>query len=140
MRWSDDFHWQFQQKFVYFRYFCSKADNFVVFASTYVSRKPTLFLWRFLHEFIFCWQCWSVKRFIASIFKKRLTLHRFIATNFYSALLITVTFYEKLSLPLLLKCNSSLNNSSPLLFKVTLPHLCISALTYLNALTFWSTA
>jgi hypothetical protein len=28
----------------------------------------------------------SVKRFIASIFKKRLTLHHFIATFFYSAL------------------------------------------------------
>ncbi len=40
---------------------------------------------------------WSVKSFIASIFKKRLTLHRFIATIFYSALnaLLPLIFMKK---------------------------------------------
>ncbi len=37
----------------------TKQKNFVVFASTYVSRNPTLLLRRFLHEFVFCWQRWS---------------------------------------------------------------------------------
>ncbi len=83
-------------------------------------------LWGFLHGFIKCWQRWSdearqwsIKRFIASIFKKRLTLHCFIATIFYSA--INASWPLIFMSPLLFKRNSSLNASSPLLFKVTLP-------------------
>jgi hypothetical protein len=65
----------------------------------------------------------KVKRFIASIFKKRLTLHLFIATIFYSAL--------NASSPLIFKENRRLTLHRRYFFK-EIHHLTLHRRYFLN--------
>ncbi len=94
----------FPQKFVFSIFSLAKSKNIVFFAFTFVLDSFGLFYGDFCMDLYGVdsdkgMKRWSIKRFIASIFEKHLTLYCFIATIFYSAL----------------------NASSPLLLKVILP-------------------
>jgi hypothetical protein len=76
----------FPKKIRFFRIFRSNVKKIVVFAFTFVLDIFGLFFDNFCMDLYSIdsdeARRWSIKRFIASIFKKRLTLHRFIATIF----------------------------------------------------------